>query len=404
MKNRINKTVLIFFVCTVMAFSLGLKKPVHPSDLTAQDLTAQVSKVFAQNCISAGCHSGRFPPMELNLGEDKFAVSLLNVSSRQVSDLKLVDTTNTEKSYLLLKLRGDDSITGKPMPYERDPLSSEEIFAIEKWILGFERKEDAEQPATQKDQAYQERRFTKPAFWGTRLMNLPTDMSIGNKDFLFRISHRFIPAVSKGYDSFYGFDGPAVIYFSMGYGITDTLSFTLGRSSFLKEFELSLKWVFLEQKKISLPLSAFLYLGGGLTTLRQEDRSTFGSENTRFIAQLGLTYQFSNSFSILLVPSYASNTNYEKPNSENTLALGLGSRLTLVDNLSLVAEWVPVLSGYEANSSSWGLGLEWKIGGHVFQIFGLNSFGLPTAQYLPGGDLRLSENDFRFGFSIFRFF
>ena len=399
MNNRTNKIAPTFFICVVIAFSLGLKRPVHSTDFTAE-----VSKIFAQNCISAGCHSGRFPPMELNLEEDKFQISLLDVSSQQVPDLKLIDTKNPEKSYLLMKLRGDETITGKPMPYDRDSLSSEEIEAIEKWILGFEGHETAEQPEIQKDQAPQKRRFTKPAFWGTRLMNLPTDMSIGNKDFLFRISHRFIPAASKGYDSFYGFDGPATIYFSLGYGITDTLSFTLGRSSFIKEFEISLKWVFLEEEKSSLPLSAFLHVGSGLTTLRQEDRSTFSSENTRFITQLGLTYQFSNSFSILLIPSYASNTNYEKPNTENTLALGLGGRLTLFDNFSLVAEWVPVLSGYQAKSSGWGFGLEWKVGGHVFQIFGLNSFGLPTAQYLPGGDLRLNEDDFRFGFSIFRFF
>jgi hypothetical protein len=399
MNNRINKTAPILFVCVVFAFSLSLKRPVYSTDFTAQ-----VSKIYSQNCIAAGCHSGKFPPMELNLEADKFQASLLDVSSRQVPDLKLVDTTNPEKSYLLMKLRGEVPITGKPMPYERDPLSSEDIEAIDEWILELEGLEIPEQQETLKAQAQEERRFTKPAFWGTRLMNLPTDMSIGKKDFLFRISHRFIPAVSKGYDSFYGFDGPASIYFSFGYGISDTLSFTLGRSSFLKEFELSLKWVFLEQEKLSLPLSAFLYLGGGLTTLRQEDRSTFGSENTRFIAQLGLTYQFSNAFSILLVPSYASNTKYEKPNTENTLAVGLGGRLTLFNDLSLLAEWVPVLSGYQMNSSGWGLGLERKIGGHVFQIFALNSYGLPTAQYLPGGDFRLSENDFRFGFSIFRLF
>jgi hypothetical protein len=399
MQDRITKKALLFFVCVVFVFSLGLKRSSQSTGLTAQ-----VSKIFAQNCIFAGCHSGKFPPMELNLETDELEVSLLGVSSRQVPGLKLVDTKIAGKSYLLMKLRGDDSITGKPMPYERDPLSSEEIKAIEEWILGFEGIKISEQPETLKIQSQKKSRFSKPAFWGTRLMNLPTDMSIGEKDFLFRISHRFIPAASEGYDSFYGLDGPASIYFSLGYGISDTLSLSLGRSNSLKELELSLKWVFLEQENLSVPISAFLYLGGGLTTLRQEDRSTFSSENTRFIAQLGLTYQLADSFSILLVPSYASNTNYDKPNTENTLALGLGGRLTLVDNFSLMAEWVPVLSGYQMNSSGWGLGLEWKIGGHVFQIFTLNSYGLPTSQYLPGGDLRLSENDFRFGFSIFRLF
>lgn len=398
-KNLTKRSTPILFVCVVIALSLGLR----PS-LDRTELTARVTKIFGQNCIAAGCHSGRFPPMELNLEEDKFQVGLLNIPSRQDPTLKLVDTRIPEKSYIMMKLKGNATITGKPMPYDRDPLSDEDIKIIEEWILGFEGLDKPEQTEILAVQAQQRRRFTKPAFWGTRLMNLPTDMSIGKKDFLFRISHRFIPAASNGYDFFYGLDGPASIYFSLGYGLSDTINLTLGRSNFLKEFELSIKWVFLEEEKLSLPLSGFLYLGGSLTTLRQEDRSTFSSENTRFIAQLGLTYQLSNSFAILCVPSYASNTNYEKPNTEDTFALGLGGRLTFIDNLSLVAEWIPVLSGYKEKSKGWGAGLEWKIGGHVFQIFALNSFGLPTAQYLPGGDFSLSESDFRFGFSIFRLF
>ena len=399
MNNEINKSIPVFFICIIFVLSLGFKRSSDP-----EDQRTQVSQIFEQNCISAGCHSGRFPAMEMNLEEGRFQESILNVPSRQVPDLNLIDTKNPEKSYLLMKIKGDEEITGKLMPYDRNPISVAEIKSIEEWIRNFEEIETSEKIQTQEIQTQRKRPFINPPFWGTRLVNLPTDMSIGNKDFLFRISHRFIPAVNSGYDSFYGLDGPASIYFSLGYGISDTLSLTLGRSNYLKEFELSLKWVFLEQEKSSLPLSAFLYLGGGLTTLGHEDRSTFSSENTRFIAQVGLTYQFGNSFALLVIPSYASNTDYEKPNTENTLALGLGGRLSLVGDLSLVAEWVPVLSGYQNDSQGWGLGLDWKIGGHVFQIFALNSFGLPTAQYLPGGDLRLSDSDFRFGFTIFRLF
>ncbi len=396
----LKKTTHLIFIFTIFAFSLGLNKPIQ-----SMDVPGQVAEIFTQNCISAGCHSGQFPPMELSLEEDKFPQSLINVPSRQKTDLRLIDTDTPEKSYILLKLRGDDSIAGKPMPYGREPLNDGDIAAIEEWILGFQGQEIPGQSKDSQSSAQKGKRFSKPPFWGTRLMNLPTDMSIGNKDFLFRISHRFFPATNEGYDSFYGLDGPASIYFSLGYGISDTFSLSLGRSNVLKEIELSMKWVFLEQKKWdSLPLSAFLYLGGGLTTLNQDDRNTFSSENTRVFAQLGLTYQTSNSFSVLVVPSYASNTNYEKPKTENTFAVGLGGRLVVVNNFSLVAEWVPVLSGYKANSSGWGLGLEWKIGGHVFQIFALNSFGLSTAQYLPGGDLRLGDGDFRLGFSIFRWF
>ena len=78
--------------------------------------------------------------------------------------------------------------------------------------------------------------------------------------------------------------------------------------------------------------------------------------------------------------------------------------MVLFNNVSLVGEWLPVLSGYKANSDSWGLGFEYKIGGHVFQAFLSNSFGLTTDQFSPGGDLVLADNDYRFGFNIFRTF
>lgn len=41
---------------------------------------------------------------------------------------------------------------------------------------------------------------------------------------------------------------------------------------------------------------------------------------------------------------------------------------------------------------------------HVFQVFVLNTAGLTTPQYLPGGDLRMSDGEFRLGFNIFRWF
>ena len=63
--------------------------------------------------------------------------------------------------------------------------------------------------------------FENPAFWGTRLINLPTTTTMEKHDVLFRISHRFIPKTDSGYDGFYGLDGPAVVFASLGYGITD---------------------------------------------------------------------------------------------------------------------------------------------------------------------------------------
>jgi hypothetical protein len=77
----------------------------------------------------------------------------------------------------------------------------------------------------------------------------------------------------------------------------------------------------------------------------------------------------------------------------------------ILNDFSIIAEWVPALSGYkEIEGSGWGLGIEMKVGGHVFQVFVNNALGLTPAQYLPGGDLRLGDLDFRIGFNIFRTF
>ncbi|MCK7478365.1 MAG: DUF5777 family beta-barrel protein [Candidatus Moduliflexus flocculans] len=62
--------------------------------------------------------------------------------------------------------------------------------------------------------------FETPAFWGTRLVNLPTTTTIDAKDLLFRISHRFYGPVAEGYDTFFGLDSGANVFFSLGYGIT----------------------------------------------------------------------------------------------------------------------------------------------------------------------------------------
>lgn len=247
--------------------------------------------------------------------------------------------------------------------------------------------------------------FENPAFGGTRLINLPTTTGMDKGDFLFRISHRFVPPVDSGIAELFGVDGPGVIFFSFGYGITDRLGVTLGRSNLFKEMELSLSWVLAEQgKTASLPFSAVLHTGMSWVTERQVDRGLFDGKNFKLNVQLSLSHQLSERISLMAVPAFSTNTNHWEENSTRTLALGLGGRYMFLKNLSIYAEWIPVLSGYRSTQNGWGLGLEKKIGGHVFQFFLTNGFALTSDQYLPGGDLRINDFDFRVGFNIFRTF
>lgn len=394
-----------------------------PADRRGQ-VSAGVKTILKQSCSVSGCHSGKYPAANLSLEADDFPTSAVDVASREAPEFKIIAPAAPEKSYLLKKVKGDPGIVGKRMPLNRDPLTDDQIRELEEWIRSLRDEPSTAGPSLQGDsprgpsllatedgleaarQAAGSRAapFSKPAFWGTRLVNLPTTTTLGKGEFLFRISHRFQPPVSEGWDSLIGFDGPAFILFSFGYGITDSLAVNVGRSKLFQEWEFGADWSLFEQgRKGSLPFSATLHLGGGLVTL-DEPQDAGWSGRFRLSALLSIARQLNDRFSFLLVPAYSTNTNFWEPSSDGTFSLGVGGRIMVFDDLSIIAEWIPRLAGYKDFYSGWGLGVEKKIGGHVFQIFVTDSIGLTAAQFLPGGDLKLGDGDFRLGFNIFRTF
>ncbi len=418
MKIKSKQFFFIFFMGLVLVFSFGFKLPKNPFIVqsvgaTEGRLQEEVKTIFNRNCSVSDCHRGTYPRMYLNLEEDKFLKALMNIPSQGIPSLKLVDKENPGQSYLLMKIKGDKAIVGRRMPLDSSPLRDDEIKIIEDWIsspiAALVKGEkilpqiDKTKPETKSE--HEKKEIRKPAFWGTRLINLPTTQSIGKGRLLFRISHRYYPAIKSGYNSLYGLDGPAVILLSFGYGLRDNLDLTLARTKLDKEVELSLKWVMFEQGKIlTLPFSAALNLGGSLVTQSQPDRKVFLADNMKFNLQVILSHQVNNALSLVLVPAYSSNANHWDSSSEGTFVLGTGGRWMIFNDFSIIWEWVPVLAGYKDNSNGWGLGIEKKIGGHVFQVFILNSTGLTSDQFIPGGDFRLRDWDLRIGFNIFRKF
>jgi len=411
------KTTLIF------AWGLLLAAPLLPQTVVPSkpDLPENMTRILKQSCAAAGCHRGKTPAMTLNFEPEKFKDSALNAPSRQIPDLKIVDTLAPEKSYLLMKITGDPQIKGKRMPLRREPLTDEQIQVFRSWVAGLkENPPDSEvdlvtpsspgesyasQTSAGAAQKKSERMFNKPSFWGTRLINLPTTTTLNQGDFMFRISHRFQPAISTGWDTLYGLDGPAFILAGFAYGISDQMTVSLGRSRLYQEWELGLGWLLLEQGKLSgLPVEVTAHVGGSLVSQKWPQGLGFKPGRGKLNLELSLAYQVTNRLSFLVVPAFASNTNHWEKSSDGTFALGLGGRMMVLDDLSLIAEWVPVLAGYKDVSNGWGLGVEKKIGGHVFQFFVTNALGLTPSQYLTGGDLKLSDGDFRIGFNIFRTF
>jgi len=396
----------------ILAWSIGSQNAALPEE---------VARIIKQSCGVTGCHSGKYPAAGLNFEPEKFLATVLNAPSQELPGLKIVNSGNPENSYLLMKIMGDPQIKGQRMPFKRDPLKNEEIQAIRDWLMSLKENpaglgmadEDRPSPGESYESSGTSQTagkmaapmFDKPAFWGTRLVNLPTTTTPGPGEFMFRISHRFQPPISAGWDEFYGLDGPAFILPEFAYGISDQIAVRLGRSRLYKEWAIGLDWRLLEQGAFSgLPLEATLHFGGSLVSQEWPAGLDFKPGRGKINLEMSFSYQLSRGLSFLVVPAYASNTNHWERSSDGTFSLGFGGRMMVLDDLSLIVEWVPVLAGYKDISNGWGVGVEKKIGGHVFQVFVTNSLGLTPAQYLTGGDLKLSEGDFRIGFNIFRTF
>ncbi len=372
----------------------------------ADKVPGDVVSLFQKRC--AVCHKGKMPPQGLSWEPSRIAEAI-DRPSREVPEMKIIDPASPEASYILKKIRRDGGIKGKPMPPPK-ALGAEELKLLETWVLGLQRfpapasavgapgdaAVDRERPAAETPAS--KRTFDTPAFFGTRLLNLPTTTTPDKGDFLVRISHRFSDPVGTGFDNLFGLDSYANILLSLGYGITDNLTVTVGRARSYKEFEFSADWLVAEQGRTAgLPFSAALHGGVSLATEGSPDE-------VKVFAGISLARQFTRRISVLVVPAIVTNADHWALNPQSTFSLGLGARYMVLKDFSIIGEWVPVLAGYSENESGWGLGIEKKIGGHVFQVFVNNGLGLTTAQVLPGGDLRLGDFDFRIGFNIFRTF
>ena len=397
------------------------------------ELQTRVGAIFKNSCAVSGCHTGKRAAARLSLDPKLLPGSVRNVQSREIKTLKIVDSVQPAKSYLLTKLRGGKGIKGERMPRVGPPLKEPAMKTIMQWIEGLAADSSvAGQPsrnpassratipgqggATLSSAEYSDGQAEEAAspddpkeeygphgaFLGQTLINLPTTESLYQGEFLFRVSHRFYIPTSEGHEYFFGLDGPAFVFVSLAYGLTERWGLALGRTNLRDEVELSSRLSLFREEQGGLPFSASVLAAACLTTEVPEGEDVFDSRNFRGSVQLCVSRAVCDRLSVLGVPSYSYNTDYSHPEEESTFGAGLGARFALSENMSLVGEVIPVFSGYSLDSSTWGVGLEVRKGGHVFHLFVNDSYGLTPGQYLPGGDLELGDGDVRLGFNIYR--
>tara|TARA_Y100000996_G_scaffold168272_1_gene130811 strand:+ start:1185 stop:2027 length:843 start_codon:yes stop_codon:yes gene_type:complete len=219
----------------------------------------------------------------------------------------------------------------------------------------------------------------------------------------FMILHRFGSMSNGAYDLF-GMD-EAVIRFDLKYGLSDRISFGIGRSSLNKTFDIFTKVKIMSQKTgyRSFPITLVFFSKMEIETIIKDmsmnDRITYDF-------QFLLAKKFNRSLSLQLMPTLIHRNLVEtNSDSHDLISIGVGGRMKMTKRTSINFDtFFPVGQRSEAYRQGWGIGYDIETGGHVFQLMLTNARGSFESEYIENASGTLKDLDLYLGFNIARVF
>jgi len=249
-------------------------------------------------------------------------------------------------------------------------------------------------------------------FKATRLINQQTIEVGGTRSLDFRIHHHFGPFNSGAYD-FWGIDGGASIRLGLEYSYNGRLQFGLGRTSYEKQIDGFLKYRLLRQTKSgSMPISVTLFSSAyrnGVNGLKISgiDKFKFASDRLSFVQQIIIARKIDDKLSIQITPTIVHYNLVENlADNNDAYFLGIAGRYKISNRTAITYEYGAKLLNYSESKyyDSMGIGLDIETGGHVFQMFLTNSFGMTENQTFARTNSSWADRGFRLGFNVSRMF
>ncbi|HXB41029.1 MAG TPA: DUF5777 family beta-barrel protein [Bacteroidia bacterium] len=263
-----------------------------------------------------------------------------------------------------------------------------------------------------------QKEFVSATFKSTRNINFHTSEILPARSLDLRISHRFGPLSSGGYNA-WGIDGPANLMISLEYSYNGRWMVGAMRSFYEKMGTAFFKWKMIRQAKGGGSPVSVTYFGGVYNTfikdpyLGQPDKFyNMNWDRVSFVNQLIVARKWNSRISTQIGGAYV---HYNLVGAANGLTKNDCIVLTGVLRIKYTKRQAIIFEyGYRLDQNygaagtkyydTFGLGWEIETGGHVFQIFAVNSFGIMENQYLIKTDSDWSSMGVRIGFNITRIF
>ena len=224
------------------------------------------------------------------------------------------------------------------------------------------------------------------------------------------IQHRF-GSIENGFYDLFGMDY-ATIRFDFHYGLTDRISFGVGRSSLDKIYDIFLKTKLIRQTSgfKSFPFSVLFYSDIGIDTKRKPEiypsvKDNF-SNRLLYVNQLIIGRKFSRNLSLEILPTLV-HRNLVPTNDDDhdQASIGIAGRFKLSNRISINADYfIPIGDRNENYKNSLAVGVDYETGGHVFQVMLANAQGPYEYTFSENASGDFSSGTLYLGFNISRSF
>lgn len=259
-----------------------------------------------------------------------------------------------------------------------------------------------------------ETEYSTATFKSTRIINGQSIERMPNGQLDFRISHRFGQFNSGSYN-LWGMD-QANIHFGLDYGITDWLMVGIGRGTYEKTYDGSLKFTILRQSKgkKNMPISLSFFSSIAINSLNNKDLGIAGKvyfwDRATYVSQILAARKFNERFSLELNPTYVHRNMVGTEMDPNDVwAMGAGARFKLTKRISFNAEYyyvIPPINDYRSTKTynPLAIGFDIETGGHVFQLLLTNSVSMIEKGFIGETTSKWNNAGIHLGFNISRVF
>jgi hypothetical protein len=238
-------------------------------------------------------------------------------------------------------------------------------------------------------------------FHSTQSGSLATAETLRRGEWLFEISHRFLPPVSNGSDALWGLDGPVFNRLGLAYAVTDRAMVGLLRSNLQDNLELNAKVRVLEGGRGRVPFMVALN-GGVAWNTQLPDAPGLSSNESQAYAQVVANALLGGRLAVGASPTLLRNPQVESLEVDNAFVLGLNAQLYLSAQASLWGEWIVSEERPELEHDVGSFGIELETGGHFFKLLLSNSARMNPTQIMGGTPDPFTPDEWRLGFNVTR--